>query len=338
MPALGGPARRIVERGNFPSWTPDGSAVLYVHGSVSQRPHRAHSGRRAERAGTFRSRSSSSARYFFPRLSDDGRWLLYQNGNQIEVVAAAGGKPKVLAVGQYPAWGAGSTTVLYTNGASGQRAASLWRAPFSLAKGELSGRSAAAHLRPRSTTSAPRRRATARSIAFAALDQSLDLEEIPFDAEAGPRRQGPPRGAHAGATIGSDFFDPVARRESRRVRRRARRGLGSVSRRSAGAARRADAGSELLGQQSRLVSGRTKQIAFCENAGRAAPDDSAALWIMNADGTNPRRVTELSRRDGLVSDQKKIIIERGEKPAAARSRFRGDRAVRRCRKCERSSP
>src|SRR6185369_15059783 len=31
MPALGGPARRIVENGYCPSWTPDGTGVLYVH-------------------------------------------------------------------------------------------------------------------------------------------------------------------------------------------------------------------------------------------------------------------------------------------------------------------
>src|SRR5262249_2887307 len=33
MPALGGAARRIVEHGEFPSWTPDGSALIYVHGT-----------------------------------------------------------------------------------------------------------------------------------------------------------------------------------------------------------------------------------------------------------------------------------------------------------------
>src|SRR5262249_55100604 len=33
MPALGGPPRRIVERGESPSWTPDGSALVYVHGT-----------------------------------------------------------------------------------------------------------------------------------------------------------------------------------------------------------------------------------------------------------------------------------------------------------------
>src|SRR5436309_2478779 len=33
MPALGGPARRIVENGNFPSWTPDGASLVYVHGT-----------------------------------------------------------------------------------------------------------------------------------------------------------------------------------------------------------------------------------------------------------------------------------------------------------------
>src|SRR5436309_9329730 len=33
MPALGGSPRRIAEKGNFPSWSPDGSRILYVSGS-----------------------------------------------------------------------------------------------------------------------------------------------------------------------------------------------------------------------------------------------------------------------------------------------------------------
>src|SRR5262245_39576173 len=41
MPTLGGPARRSVSNGNFPSWTPDGSGIPYAHGTFSH----GHSGR-----------------------------------------------------------------------------------------------------------------------------------------------------------------------------------------------------------------------------------------------------------------------------------------------------
>ena len=37
MPALGGSARRIAQKGNFPSWSPDGSRILYISGPWSER-------------------------------------------------------------------------------------------------------------------------------------------------------------------------------------------------------------------------------------------------------------------------------------------------------------
>src|SRR5262249_15197729 len=90
MSSLGGPPRRIVENGDCPSGTPDGSALLYVHGTF-----------RSTRIARVPSAGGEShdipidepvvGRYFFPSLSEDGRWLLYQNGGQIEVVPATGG-------------------------------------------------------------------------------------------------------------------------------------------------------------------------------------------------------------------------------------------------------
>src|SRR5207249_5988126 len=84
MPALGGPARRIVENGNFPSWTPDGASLVYVHGTFRS----ARIARVPAAGGESRDvpiEEAFVARYFSPRLSEDGRWLLYQNGYQIEV-------------------------------------------------------------------------------------------------------------------------------------------------------------------------------------------------------------------------------------------------------------
>jgi hypothetical protein len=79
MPALGGPARRIVENGNCPSWTPDGSGLVYVHGTFRN----TRIARVASTGGESRDlpiNEPSVLRYFFPSFSEDGRWLLYQNG------------------------------------------------------------------------------------------------------------------------------------------------------------------------------------------------------------------------------------------------------------------
>ena len=73
MPAFGGAARRIVEHGECPSWTPDGSAVLYVHGTFRN----SHIARIAASGGESRDIPIDEkfvARYFYPRLSADGRW------------------------------------------------------------------------------------------------------------------------------------------------------------------------------------------------------------------------------------------------------------------------
>jgi Tol biopolymer transport system component len=135
MPALGGPARKIVENGNCPSWTPDGSGILYVHGTFGT----ARIARVAATGGESRDVPIDEPfvlRYFFPKLSEDGRWLLYQNGSSVEVVAAQGGKPRTLAEASHPAWGPGSTSVLLTSGQPERAARSRWL--LSRSRGESS--------------------------------------------------------------------------------------------------------------------------------------------------------------------------------------------------------
>ena len=304
MPALGGTARRIVEGGNFPSWTPDGSALLYVHGTfrnsrIARIPASGGEGR------DLPIEEQLVARYFFPRLSADGRWLLYQSGSQIEVVAAAGGKPRVLAIGQYPAWGAGSTSILYTNGDPG-KGRSLWRAPFSLAKGELAGDPRPLTFGRGSDVGAAASR-DGRTIAFAALDESLDLEWIPFDAEAG-RVTGQPEELTPGNNrIG--FFDSSP--DGKSVVFAAERGEASDL-------FRLDPPSPPLqltrnpnySDSNPVWSLDGKRIAF-SRAAIGNPDTAMALWIMNADGTNPKLMTDYTGELIWMSDRE-AIIERGE--------------------------
>ena len=136
--------------------------------------------------------------------SADGRWLLYQNGHRIEVVAAQGGQPKDLVQGDYPAWGARSSSIVFTSGLPG-KSRTLWTAPFSVTHGELSGSPKPLTFGRGSDLGAAVSRDGA-TMAFSAMDETLNLESIPFDAEAGRVL-----GAGHDLTAGDNrigFFDP----------------------------------------------------------------------------------------------------------------------------------
>ncbi len=257
MPALGGPARRIVEGGYFPSWTPDGAELLYVHGSYGT----ARIARVSASGGESRDLPIDEAlvaRYFFPSLSADGRWLLYQNGRRIEVVSAEGGKPRVLAEGESPAWGSGSTSVLYTNDTPG-KSRTLWNAPFSLARGELSGPARPLTFgRGADVGAAASRDGT--SIAFAAIDESLNLEEAPLRCRGRPRD-----GFAAGIDLRQQprrVLRSLARRKGGRLLRRARCELASLAYRPAGGRGRAHAGPGVFRDVPRVVASRRRDRVF----------------------------------------------------------------------------
>ncbi|HJW14263.1 MAG TPA: protein kinase [Thermoanaerobaculia bacterium] len=305
MPALGGPARKIVDNGSFPCWTPDGSAILYVHGTY-----------RNSRIAIVPSSGGVSrdlpieeprvVRYFCPRLSTNGQWLLFQNGFEIEVVSARGGKPKLLAQGEYPTWGAGSSSILFTYDQPG-KSRTIWMAPFSLARGELSGP-------PQPLTfgrGADQGAAVSRdgsSIAFSSVDESLNLEEVPFDSDAG-RVLGAERDLTAGNNrVG--FFDSSP--DGKSIVFDQDRGAGShlwrVDPPSPPAELTRDpAYSERYPDWS--PDGR--EVLFSRWAS-GEPEETSTLWIMNSDGTSPRSVTKSSRPASWMPDGKRILISQGD--------------------------
>jgi eukaryotic-like serine/threonine-protein kinase len=306
MPTLGGPARKVVQGGNFPSWTPDGASLLYTHGAF-----------RSSRIALVPANGGVSrdlpiedavvARYFFPSLSADGRWLLFQNGHRIEVVAAQGGKPRDLVQGDDPAWGSGSSSIVFTNGLPG-KSRTLWTAPFSPARGELTGS-------PRPLTfggGSDLGAAVSRdgvSIAFSAMNETLNLASVPFDAEAG-RVLGAERDLTAGDNrIG--FFAPSP--DGKTVVFDQDRGAGAHLWRidppaPAVELTRDPAYEELYPDWS--PNGREVLFSRWPVGKREGP--SLALWIMNGDGTNPHRVTEMTGPATWTPDEKKILIPRGD--------------------------
>ncbi|HEY6931682.1 MAG TPA: protein kinase, partial [Thermoanaerobaculia bacterium] len=308
MPTLGGPARRIVQDGDYPSWTPDGTGIVYVHGTfryarIAVAPSTGGASRDLPIDESF------VARYFFPRLSQDGRWLLYQNGDQIEVVPAQGGKPKVLAQGEYPAWGAGSKSILYTNGQPG-KSRTLWTAPFSPRRGELTGP-------PRPLTfgsGADLGAAVSRDgnvIAFSAVNETLNLEEVSFDGE-----KGGVLGVERELTAGNNqirFFD--ASPDGKAVVYDAERGAGSHLWRIDPPAPAVELTREPeFSDSDSAWSPDGRQIAFSRQRRNGASRGSSELWLMNADGTSPRRVAEMKGVGAPVwmPDGKRLLIPNGD--------------------------
>ena len=104
----------------------------------------------------------------------------------------------------------------------------------------------------------------------------------------------------------------LARREGGRLRRGARRPVASLADRSAGASGRADTRSELLGYAPRVVARRRRDRVFSRDRGGPA-EGAQALWIMRADGTNPRRVADFSGQMVWLPDRK-MLIQRGDIP------------------------
>ena len=300
MPALGGPARRIVEGGYCPSWTPDGTALLYVHGTF-RNAHIARVPAAGGESHEVRIEEPSVFRYFFPRLSEDGRWLLYQNGKQIEVVPAAGGKPTVLASGEAPAWGPGPASILYTSGTPG-KGRTLWRAPFSLARGEFSSTPRPLTFGGGADVGAAASR-DGRSVAFSAVDESLNLEELPFDAEAG-RVTGPARELTSGNNhLG--FFDSSP--DGKAVIFTAERGAWSHLWRIDPPAPAVELTRDPnYSEANPEWSPDGSEIAFSRTS-TGVSQGSGSLWIMKADGTNPRRVTEFSGEMAWLPDGKALI-------------------------------
>ncbi|MDQ6892587.1 MAG: protein kinase [Acidobacteriota bacterium] len=302
MPALGGSARRIVENGNCPSWTPDGSGLLYVHGTFRD----TRIARVSATGGESRDIHIDEpfiSRYFFPSLSEDGRWVLYQNGGQVEVAPAGGGAPRLLARGEYPSWGPGSASVLFTSGMPGKNR-TLWKAPFSLVRGEFAGA-------PRPLTFGRGADLGARSsrdgtaIAFAAVDESLNLESVNFDAEAGTKSN-PPMELTAGDNRIGDF-DPAP--DGRAVVFTAERGASShVWRIDPPAAPIQLTVDPAYSDNQPEWSPNGLEIAFTRRTSQS-PEAETSVWIMKADGTSPRRVTGKSARMAWLPDSSKILIQ-----------------------------
>src|SRR4029079_19475045 len=186
MPALGGLPRRIAEAGNFPSWSPDGSTLIYTSGPQGSRKILTVPVIGGEpREVPVKVKSTIAQSFFYPSYSSNGRWIVFeaQQGDGIYVIPAAGGEATQIAWGRRPVWNAASTGIIYSSGEPGKNY-SLWQVPFSPESGTITGEPTALTVsRGRDTQAAVSR--DGKLIAFAGQDVEFNIERIAFDSETG---------------------------------------------------------------------------------------------------------------------------------------------------------
>ena len=293
MPALGGSARRIAESGNFPSWSPDGTAIIYTHGTswFRQKMYRvsAQGGDPKEIPITFKSDESPAPFWLHPSYSADERWIAFDGGGKIFVVGAAGGEAHAIVTGQHPTWTSDGQSIVYSNNAPG-KGFSLWQVPVSATAGIASGLA-----RPvtvgRGRDMQPAISRDNKAIAFAAQDLSFNVEVLPFDAETG-RQTGEVKQATQGSNV---IYFCSGNGQSIVFENH----IGTISR-----IWRVDLNSTPVQL--------TSEAGFSDTTPRWSPDGttiafirksadipesvatgaSSSLWLMSPDGANPRKLIE----------------------------------------------
>jgi serine/threonine protein kinase len=301
MPALGGNARRIAESGNFPSWSSDGSTIVYMGGGdFNKKIYRvsAAGGEASEIPLQHASNTSrGGGRYLlFPSLSPDGRWLLFETTGGAFVVESGGGEAKYIGNGRRPVWAPDGRSIVYSTGEAGKNS-SLWKLPFSTAKGTAEGRG-----EPLTVGISPNTQASVagdgRQIVFTALEQTFNLETLSLDAEAG-RVTGKPNELTAGRNdIQFKTLSPDGR---------------SVAFARGGRIWRLDPGQRAYPL--------TADPAFDDGAPQWSPDGRSivfsrapagdprqpALWVMASDGAGPRLLVEKARVASWTPDSRGVV-------------------------------
>jgi len=297
MPALGGAARRVVKDGNFPSWSPDGSKIVFV---------RFRRGIYEVAAGGGESREispSPGVQLYYPVYSSDGRWIFFEDSSSgIDAVPAAGGSAQQIATGRHPVWDAASQAVIYDDSREGNNH-SLWSVPFSTKDGKPSGPA-----RPitigRGRDWQPAVSKDGKLIVFTAIETSFNLETVPFDAEAG-RVLGPARVLTTGNQI---IFFMRFSPDGRSIVYESSRGAGKH-------VWRLDIGSTPVQLTSDPKFEETfpqwspdgNTIAFTRQPAQAP--SSKSLWLMDADGSNPRQILEGNNLTRWFPDGSRILYQ-----------------------------
>lgn len=300
MPALGGVARRVVKDGNYPSWSPDGSTIVFTrHRRSSIFQVAVAGGEPREIADPAGPREPA-----YPAFSSNGQWIFFEpvNSSGIFVVPAAGGASRQIATGRHPVWDASAQAVIYSDSREGHNH-SLWTVPFSERDGAATGP-------PRPLTVGRGRDwqpAVSRDgelIAFTGIQMVFNIESLPFDAETG-RVLGSPRAITTGNQI-SYFMRSSP--DGRSVVFESARGAGRhVWRQDTGADAVQLTSDPRFEETFPQWSPDGSTIAFTRQTVQSGV--SRSLWLMDADGSNPRQILAGNNLSRWLPDGSGLIYQ-----------------------------
>jgi Tol biopolymer transport system component len=141
MPALGGPATKLIDDATYPSWSPDGNAIAFL----STRDGNWRIWRVPVTGGDPQQLTTGEGNRFdyHPAWSPDGRWIayaaLFSGGSEgLYVVPSDGGEPILLLDGNTvsPAWSADGKHIYFSSSRNASPGLlNLWRIPFDLKRG-----------------------------------------------------------------------------------------------------------------------------------------------------------------------------------------------------------
>ena len=283
MTTFGGSAKRIVEGGNFPSWSPDGQQVLYAGGSwFNPKLYRvsANGGKPQEIPLQFP--DSATPRLFYPKYSPSGKWILLERGaNVIGILPAQGGEVKNLFRGSSPAW-INNDWIIYSNADPGKNF-SLWRAAISQDTGIPTGESEPltfGHGKDMQPAVAP----GGKRIAFTTTDVSFNIESQKLNPETGATIGTPEKLTHGKQVI---YFLNHARHADSIVFS-ARRGAGwHLWTRDAQGNLTQITSDERYRDNYPRYSPDGSKIAFSRADLQLQPTERGTVWLMASDGANP---------------------------------------------------
>jgi serine/threonine protein kinase len=311
MPALGGSARRVAKDGNFPSWSPDSSAIIYTGGpAFGQNIYRvsALGGEPREIVPKRKAEAGIPRFLLYPSYSSDERWIVYEADSptgfgprDIWVMNTESGETEHIARGSNPSWNADSSAIVYSSAEPGKNF-SLWQVPFSGALGKISGTAEPLTVsRGRDTKPAVSRDGS--QIAFAGVEISFAVERLAFDAEAG-KTSGMPAPITSGRQV--SYFQSFSP-DGQTVVFESRQGNGSQVwksvRDSVPVQLTADPD---LDDTFPRWSPTGRDIAFSRKQVKSSAQESS-LWLMTDDGANPRMVIENAGFFAWMPDGRALI-------------------------------
>jgi len=177
-PALGGQARLLARDGNYPSWHPNGTKVLYVSGPEN---HRALMEVTVDSGASKVALPTESSNWEIIRVRySGGRWITFETVDKIFIMPADGGQPRQVLDGVSHTWDLSGQRIYYCSpGFSG--GTRLFSVEIAESEGKLKGEPESVGL-VTATLSELAMSGDGRHVAATEMENSLNLTRLPLNA------------------------------------------------------------------------------------------------------------------------------------------------------------